>query len=635
MSYQQYNNIRPNTFRQEPIDMNGEYNSRGFMNQNKNTFQYSNNNSYDYYSQKYHNDSISRGGFDIKPDSSIHSLKTCTSSGSFGIVKGDSPDFKCYECSKPLSQPEKVPFSFKNLQGIDSIQPFMPKSLEKRNGFTMFNSQNEGNKSIESSNEISCSKMIEEVKVNEREQYQEELFNGSSYGNENVKYNIISPTISISPSSYQKSENYSNIKYCNDFSPKVLSQEINSPPVDSNFKTTYEDVKNASVEFKHEEAKNETITSNSINVLSKILKEEIKGMHSFNEEKLETTNNIQETKNEPLLTLGQEKVDTIQASLNKNNNEEIIDISNAKSTASNYLENKNNIIDENDFVRTHITTESYEILKSWEQINCDKETIKKVIEIGYESPEEIMSIAIPAICNNRDLIFEVNNDSSKYISFLLPIIDNIIKSDYENEANQPIALILTPSKELVLKISKIIESLIKGTPITFAKCYGQYPFRQNLDELKKGCNILTSTPGRLIHFLKSNDISLQNIKYFIIDDIDKMLECGFDEIIGNIINDFDCQKKEYRVNIVSVNKFSPTINDLLCMIIKDTYTMILKNTTNDLLKYKVKYMEGKINISKLPEMLMKHIYEMKKNKNSGGVSLYVDLPTNNKNYISF
>uniref|UniRef100_A0A0K0E1H3 ATP-dependent RNA helicase n=1 Tax=Strongyloides stercoralis TaxID=6248 RepID=A0A0K0E1H3_STRER len=575
MSYQQYNNIRPNTFRQEPIDMN------------------------------------------VK-NSSIHSLKTCTSSGSFGIVKGDSPDFKCYECSKPLSQPEKVPFSFKNLQGIDSIQPFMPKSLEKRNGFTMFNSQNEGNKSIESSNEISCSKMIEEVKVNEREQYQEELFNGSSYGNENVKYNIISPTISISPSSYQKSENYSNIKYCNDFSPKVLSQEINSPPVDSNFKTTYEDVKNASVEFKHEEAKNETITSNSINVLSKILKEEIK-----------------ETKNEPLLTLGQEKVDTIQASLNKNNNEEIIDISNAKSTASNYLENKNNIIDENDFVRTHITTESYEILKSWEQINCDKETIKKVIEIGYESPEEIMSIAIPAICNNRDLIFEVNNDSSKYISFLLPIIDNIIKSDYENEANQPIALILTPSKELVLKISKIIESLIKGTPITFAKCYGQYPFRQNLDELKKGCNILTSTPGRLIHFLKSNDISLQNIKYFIIDDIDKMLECGFDEIIGNIINDFDCQKKEYRVNIVSVNKFSPTINDLLCMIIKDTYTMILKNTTNDLLKYKVKYMEGKINISKLPEMLMKHIYEMKKNKNSGGVSLYVDLPTNNKNYISF
>ncbi|CEF68554.1 DNA/RNA helicase, DEAD/DEAH box type, N-terminal domain and Helicase, superfamily 1/2, ATP-binding domain and P-loop containing nucleoside triphosphate hydrolase domain-containing protein [Strongyloides ratti] len=636
MAYQQYNNVRPHNIRHDQNEINDNHNNRGFNNQNKGSFQFSNNHDYDFYNQNYDNEIVSRGGFDMKSHPHTHKSKTCSSSGSFGIVKGDSADFKCFECSKTISHLEKMPFSFKNLQGIDSIQPFIPKHLEKRNGFTMFNNQNESNKNAENFEKSKCEEI---VKADEKEEIEQKLSNESLHVDASKTYKIVSPEVSIPISSPQKTKDDPNYNYFDNYKVVVPSFKIESRREITNYKTTLYDGKNLSNEFEHKNIENNSINDISteaiVKINNKILEKANDIIQSPVEEKMEITSSTQETRDKNLLSPIEDKFNTIQVSLNKNNVDKVIDIVNNKSEVTSYFENENNKTEENNNVRANITSESYEIYKSWLQINCDEDIINKIIETGYKIPEEIISLTVPTIYKNRDLIFEIVDGQSKYVSFLIPIVDDILKNNFENQLNEPIALILSSSKESVVGISKTTEILINNTKITFAKCFGQYPFRQNLDELKCGCNILASTPGRLIHFLKSGDISLKKIKYLIIDDVNKMLECGFHEIISNILNDYDCSKKENRVNIATITKFSPILNDLLGLIIKDTYTMILKNTTDDLFKFKVRYVEGHINIFEFSKLLTKKFYEMKKNKNSRGISLYVDIPNDTKDTISF
>uniref|UniRef100_A0A0K0FUY5 Helicase ATP-binding domain-containing protein n=1 Tax=Strongyloides venezuelensis TaxID=75913 RepID=A0A0K0FUY5_STRVS len=642
MAYQQYNTqyngVKSQYPRYDQNEMNGDFNNRGFNNQNKNNFQYGNNNDYDCYNPNHRQEPISRGGFDIKPDSSVHSLKTCTSSGSFGIVKGNSSDYKCYECSKPSYETEKVPFSFKNLQGIDSIQPFMPKHLEKRNGFTMFQGQNEHTKDIENFEGPKYERRIE-IESKKEIPYERKPTDTPLYVDVSTKYDIIPPQLLIPIPSLNGNQNCSDFKYFSDYDNNP-SIENNFHVMENDFNKLYEHGRNISSDYKQEDKKDETINYNLVEakkeIKNQVFETDIDFTQCSLDERIELKDITRETKSEIISSPLQSKIDVVQVSSNKKEeSDKTFDITNVETKNFNLIEVKGEIPDGVSFVRAHLTNESNETLKNWLETNCDKDAIRKIIETGFELPEKISSLIVPIIHKNRDLIVEVEDGPSKYISFLLPIIDDILKNNFENQYNEPIALVLSSSKESVLKFSEMTEKLIQDTSITFSKCYGQYPIRQNLGELKCGCNILISTPGRLIHFLKSGDISLENIKYLVVDEIDKMIECGFQEIITNILNEHNCSKKENRVNIVAATKFSSAFNELLSIIIRNTYTMVLKNITNDLGGYKIKTVEENINIYELSEKLLKQMLEMTKNKSSGGISLHVDIPDSTKQTFFF
>lgn len=133
--------------------------------------------------------------------------------------------------------------------------------------------------------------------------------------------------------------------------------------------------------------------------------------------------------------------------------------------------------------------------------------------------------------------------SGKTAAYVLPLIEKLLQEGppINNNINfsiaMPIALILSPTRELALQIFDESRKFSFNTGILSSVVYGGADIRNQQRELYKGCDILIATPGRLIDLTNKNNIKLSFIKYLIIDEADKMLDMGFEKQINEIIYD--------------------------------------------------------------------------------------------------
>lgn len=105
--------------------------------------------------------------------------------------------------------------------------------------------------------------------------------------------------------------------------------------------------------------------------------------------------------------------------------------------------------------------------------------------------------------------------------------------DEDGDKIKPYALIIGPTRELVQQIQREFVKLAKNTNIKCEYAVGQHAVRDQLDRCA-GCDVLVATPGRLNDFVGKNKVSLDNCEYFIIDEADRMLEMGFQEILNEL-----------------------------------------------------------------------------------------------------
>ena len=134
---------------------------------------------------------------------------------------------------------------------------------------------------------------------------------------------------------------------------------------------------------------------------------------------------------------------------------------------------------------------------------------------------------IPFIIDSFDVKGHAETGSGKTAAYLLPILDICMKAkaqrEYTSVPNSPYAIIIAPTRELVLQISEQARKFANGTGISVAKTYGQYSMGLNAKEIRTGCDILCATPGRLKHFVTENEISLNSVKFLVIDEADHLL----------------------------------------------------------------------------------------------------------------
>jgi ATP-dependent RNA helicase DDX3X len=102
----------------------------------------------------------------------------------------------------------------------------------------------------------------------------------------------------------------------------------------------------------------------------------------------------------------------------------------------------------------------------------------------------------------------------------------------------PITLVLIPTRELAEQIHKEARKLVHKTGISVVKVYGGVDYTSQIQEIKEGCDILVATPGRLIDFITRGLITLSHVKYFIIDEADRILDMGFEDQLKKIIYSF-------------------------------------------------------------------------------------------------
>ncbi len=162
--------------------------------------------------------------------------------------------------------------------------------------------------------------------------------------------------------------------------------------------------------------------------------------------------------------------------------------------------------------------------------------LKAIEEKGYENPTKIQGEAIPKILKRKDVLGIAQTGTGKTAAFAIPIIQLIYRIDVrKGETSSLRALIVTPTRELAIQIDENIRDYNKNTGLTHTVIFGGVKQGAQVTELKKGVQILVATPGRLLDLINQGFISLDDIKIFVLDEADRMLDMGFIHDIRKLI----------------------------------------------------------------------------------------------------
>ena len=150
---------------------------------------------------------------------------------------------------------------------------------------------------------------------------------------------------------------------------------------------------------------------------------------------------------------------------------------------------------------------------------------------AYFEPTPIQAAFIPEALAGRDVLGQAQTGTGKTAAFLLPFMN----SWRDKNEPGPQALVLAPTRELVVQVSEEARKLAPSKHFRSVPIYGGQRFRRQLDELKKGCNIAIGTPGRLLDHLSRGTLLLDRVRYVVLDEADRMLDIGFRPDIEKIL----------------------------------------------------------------------------------------------------
>jgi ATP-dependent RNA helicase DeaD len=166
----------------------------------------------------------------------------------------------------------------------------------------------------------------------------------------------------------------------------------------------------------------------------------------------------------------------------------------------------------------------------FEELGLGAEVIKALKENGFEAPFPIQQQAIPFILRGIDVIGQAHTGTGKTAAFALPILTKI-------KRRGPVqAVILAPTRELAVQVTAEIEKFARYTGIRAVSIYGGQSIGIQYNQLSKGVQIVVATPGRLIDHIKRGSISLEEVKFVVLDEADRMLDMGFVDDIKYILS---------------------------------------------------------------------------------------------------
>ena len=167
--------------------------------------------------------------------------------------------------------------------------------------------------------------------------------------------------------------------------------------------------------------------------------------------------------------------------------------------------------------------------KTFEELGLSAELTKALQENGFEVPFPIQEAAIPLVLQGKDVVGQAHTGTGKTAAFGLPILQQI-------KPGGPVqVLILAPTRELAVQVTDEINRLAKYTGIRAVTIYGGQSINLQLDKLRRGVQIIVATPGRLIDHIKQGSIILDDVRFVVLDEADRMLDMGFIDDIKFIL----------------------------------------------------------------------------------------------------
>ena len=212
-----------------------------------------------------------------------------------------------------------------------------------------------------------------------------------------------------------------------------------------------------------------------------------------------------------------------------------------------------------------------EPIKEFGELNLDKQVQLNIVgktQCGFKVPTPIQRYALPIIIEGFDVMGCAQTGTGKTAAYLIPMIKFVKDKGFRkkkvgwDEPQKPEVLIIAPTRELAQQIhADAIKLTLNMRPSCGIKVLnGGSVTGTQRDEVRQGCNILIGTPGRIKHFIRDYTISLENTKFLVLDEADRMIDDGFRSDLEAIVGLTDMPKKEARQTVL----FSATFrSDLL------------------------------------------------------------------------
>ena len=178
--------------------------------------------------------------------------------------------------------------------------------------------------------------------------------------------------------------------------------------------------------------------------------------------------------------------------------------------------------------------------------------LKAVAAKGYRHPSPIQKQCIPAVLEGHDVLAAAQTGTGKTAGFTLPLLERLLHGAHAR-AGVVRALVLTPTRELAAQVADSVRAYGRYLDLRSDVVFGGVNIRPQIDRLRRGTDVLTATPGRLMDLQQQGALRLDRVEILVLDEADRMLDMGFLRDIRRIL----ALLPEKRQNLLFSATFSP------------------------------------------------------------------------------
>ena len=197
----------------------------------------------------------------------------------------------------------------------------------------------------------------------------------------------------------------------------------------------------------------------------------------------------------------------------------------------------------------------------FKQLGLRAELLRSIEACGYSSPTPIQAQAISVILKGNDVLAGAQTGTGKTAAFALPVLQKL--SESKSNFRHPRALVLAPTRELAAQVGESIRLYGKHLNLRSTVVFGGVGIGPQINQFRKGVDILVATPGRLIDHVGRGTVDLSKVETLILDEADRMLDMGFIHDIRRIIKRLPVQRQSLMFSATYSNDIKKLADTLL------------------------------------------------------------------------
>ncbi|MFN8416116.1 MAG: DEAD/DEAH box helicase [Cytophagaceae bacterium] len=230
---------------------------------------------------------------------------------------------------------------------------------------------------------------------------------------------------------------------------------------------------------------------------------------------------------------------------------------------------------------------------NFEDLKLNRQLLNAIEECGYTQPTEIQYKSIPQVLAGHDVIGIAQTGTGKTAAYVLPILR---KLNYA-QGQMPRAIILGPTRELVLQIEEVFKQMAKYTDLRIVALYGGIGPKTQIELVEAGCDIIISTPGRFTELYSKEILLVKEIKTMVLDEADKMMDMGFMPQLRKILDVIPRKRQNLLFTATLSERVEKLTEEFLDFPMKIEVTpQATPATTVEQVKYETPNLQTKLNL---------------------------------------